>query len=117
MNEKEIQGLLSANPEKRYKSFLSTVADRKEVWLLASNGGYTSFDTDGYIHLLVWPRREFAELFKSEGEKAVSMEIHEFLEQCANVEENVRFMIFPTNDSAYVVDSEKLIYDICTHLK
>ena len=116
MNEKQLQGMMSASPEKRYKSFLTTVADLEEVWLLSSKDGYATFDADGYINLLVWPRKEFAELFKNNDEEVVSMEVHEFVEQCENVEENIRFMVFPTYDNSYVVDSEKFINDINLHL-
>ena len=112
MNEKQLQGLMKASPEKRYKSFLTTVVDREEVWLLSSEEGYATFDADGFIHLLIWPRKEFAELFKGNDEEVISMEIHEFVEQCKTVEENIRFMVFPTNDNSYVVDAEKLMDDI-----
>ena len=116
MNEKQLQGMMSATPEKRYKSFLTTVADLEKVWLLASEDGYATFDADGYIHLLVWPRKEFAELFKGNNEEVISIDVHEFVEQCETVEENIRFMVFPTNDNSYVVDSEKIISDINLHL-
>ena len=98
MNEKQLQGLMKASPEKRYKSFLTTVVDLEEVWLLSSEEGYATFDADGFIHLLIWPRKEFAELFKGNDEEVISMEIHEF--------------VFPTNDNSYVVDAEKLMDDI-----
>ena len=112
MNEKGLLGLLNSSPEKRYKSFLSTVADLEEVWLLFSKEGYATFDEDDFVHLLVWPRQEFAEMFKSENEEVVSIEVHKFIEQCETVEENVRFMVFPTNTDSYVVTAEKLINDI-----
>ena len=117
MNEKRLQGMMSAPPDKRYKSFLTTVADLEEVWLLSSEDGYATFDADGYIHLLVWPRKEFAELFKGNDEEVISMEIHEFVEQCKTIEENVRFMVFPTNDNSYVVDAGKLVDDINAYLE
>jgi len=43
MNEKQFRGLMQSTPEKRYKSFLTTVADREEVWLLSSKEGYATF--------------------------------------------------------------------------
>ncbi len=117
MNEKQLQGVMSASPEKRYKSFLTTVADLEAVWLLSSEEGYATLDVDGFIHLMIWPRKEFAELFKGNDEEVMSMEIHEFVEQCKTVEENIRFMVFPTNDNSYVVDAEKLIGDINAYLE
>lgn len=116
MNEKQFQGLLKAPPEKRYKSFLTTVADLEEVWLLSSEEGYATFDADDYIHLLVWPYKEFAEAFQQEGEQVVSMDVHEFAEQCKTLEGNIRFMVFPTKENAYVVDAEKFANDICDYL-
>ena len=112
MNEKGLKGLLNTSPEKRYKSFLSTVADLEEVWLLFSKEGYATFDEDDFVHLLVWPRQEFAEMFKNENEEVVSIEVHKFIEQCETLEENIRFMVFPTDKDSYVVTAEKLINDI-----
>ncbi len=112
MNEKGLRGLLNTSPEKRYKSFLSTVADLEEVWLLSSNEGYATFDADNYIDLLIWPRKEFAEMFKEDDEEVISIEIHQFIEQCKTLDENIRFMVFPTNNDSYVVETETLINDI-----
>lgn len=36
-NDKEFLGILNASPEKRYKNFISTVADYEEVWLLVQH--------------------------------------------------------------------------------
>ena len=112
MNERGLNGLLNTSPKKRYKSFLSTIADLEEVWLLFSNEGYATFDADNYIHLLIWPRKEFTEMFKDDDEEVVSIEVHKFIEQCETLEENIRFMVFPTDKDSYVVTAEKLINDI-----
>lgn len=116
MNEKGLIGLLNTSPEKRYKSFLSTVADSEEVWLLSSKDGYATFDEGDFIHLLIWPRKEFAEMFKNEDEEAVSIEVHKFIERCETLEENIRFMVFPTDKNSYVVTTEKLTDDITAYL-
>ena len=116
MNERGLNGLLNTSPEKRYKSFLTTVADLEEVWLLSSDEGYATFDEDNYIHLLIWPRKEFAEMFKEDDEKVISIEVHKFIEQCEAVDENVRFMVFPTDKDSYVVTTENLINDINDYL-
>ena len=117
MNEKAIQGLLNASPEKRYKSFLTTAADLAEVWLLSSEEGYATFDADGYIHLLIWPRREFAVLLQSAEEEPVSMEIHDFIEECQHLDSHFRFMVFPTQNDAYVVTTKQLCEDLADHLE
>lgn len=117
MNEKAIQGLLSASPEKRYKSFLTTAADQAEVWLLSSKDGYATFDDGGYIHLLIWAHREFAVLFQSAGGEPVSMEIHDFMEQCQSLDEHFRFMVFPTQKDTYVVTTKQLCEDLAACLE
>lgn len=116
MNERGLNGLLNTSPEKRYKSFLTTVADLEEVWLLSSDEGYATFYADNYIHLLIWPRKEFAEMFKEDDEKVISIEVHKFIEQCEAVDENVRFMVFPTDKDSYVITAENLINDINDYL-
>ena len=115
MKPEQFSGLMKASPEKRYKSFLTTVADLEDVWMLASEDGYATLELDGYIHLLIWPRREFAEAFQQEDE-IISMDVHVFLEQCKELTEDIRFMVFPTDDNAYVVDPERLISDLCEYL-
>ena len=94
-----INGLRKASPEKRYKSFLNTVAD-----------------VEGYIYVMVWPHREFCEFMQSEDEKPVSMEVHNFLENCSKLNASVRFMVFPTEANAYMVSAEQLCADIQDHL-
>lgn len=116
INEKAIKSLMQASPEKRYKNFLNTVTDLEEVWLLSSEDGYTTFDLDGFIHLLLWPRKEFCEQFISDGEIPISMEIHEFLNNCENLDPSVRFMVFPNQSDSYVITAESLCADIQEHL-
>ena len=117
MKDTAIQGLLHASPEKRYKSFLNTVADRQDVWLLFSEEGYATLDLDGFVHVLVWPRKEFCSLYQSDAEKAVAMEVHDFIEKCEELEESVRFMVFPTNENCYIVTAQQLREDLQIHLE
>ena len=116
LNKNAIEGLINSTPEKRYKSFLNTVTDLEEVWLLCSNEGYATFDEDGFINVLLWPQKEFCDYFISNNEEAVSIEIHDFLEKCKELDDTIRFMIFPTNVDSYVVTIEKLCLDIQEHL-
>lgn len=112
MNEKQFLGMMNASPEKRYKSFLTAAADLEEVWLLSSEDGYATADIEGNIHLMIWPHKEFAEAFQEENEEIISMEVHEFVEMCETSEEDMRFMVFPTDKDCYIVDAEQLINDI-----
>lgn len=112
LNEKAIEGIMKAPPEKRYKSFLNTVADLEEVWFLSSKDGFATFDANDVKYVLIWPREEFCKYLISEGEKPSSMEIHEFLKKCVNLKASVRFMVFPTKLDSFVTTAEKLCMDI-----
>lgn len=118
MNHKMFEGQIKASPEKRYKSFLNTVADLQQVWLLGNDEGETTtFDFDGYIHIALWPREEFCYLLKTqEHEKPISMEIHDFLDACMAFDESIRFMVFPTTKDSYIVSTADLCADIMEHL-
>lgn len=117
LTEKAFNGLIKASPEKRYKNFLNTVADLEEVWLLYSEDGYVTIDFDGFIHILLWPQKEFCECFMSENEKPLSIETHEFLEKCKDLDSTIRFMVFPTDINSYVVTAKQLYSDITEHLE
>ena len=118
MNQaKALEELLKAPPEKRYKSFLNTVADLEKVWLLSSEDGFATYDDKEYIHLLVWPKKEFCLKFALETESPIDMEVHDFIERCNSLDDRTRFMVFPTLENTYVVTPEQLRLDIMEHLK
>lgn len=108
--------LLNTTPEKRYKNFISTVADREEIWMLSNNHGFTSFDDD-FINLLVWPLKEYAEMYQKD-DSPISIEIHDFCDRLNNIShsDDVRFMVFPNNVDAFVVEPAKLLCDITSEL-
>ncbi len=114
LNKQAIEGLLKATPEKRYKSFLNTVADSEEVWGLAAADQPLAVDDDGCIRL--WPYKEFCELMPAPGHRPIALEVHEFLEQCRSLEDDTRFSIFPTHENSYVVSAKQLCLDIQEHL-
>ena len=89
-NDKRFEGLWNATAEKRYKHFVTYTVDCESAWLLANEDGFTTIDVDGYIYLLVWPSKEFAEAF-SKKDTPVEMEIHEFCKHCEDImnEENI----------------------------
>ena len=116
LNSKAMVGLIKATPEKRYKSFLNTVTDLEEVWLLSSQTGQTTLTVDDFIHVLIWPREEFCKSMISDGQKPISIEIHHFLEECKALDDSIRFMVFPTNENSYVVTAKQLCLDIQEHL-
>ena len=109
-----MRGLMAASAEKRYKNFLSTAADSEEVWMLASEDGYASFDTDdGKICLLVWPERCFAEWF-ADGDEPELVEVHDFCDRCREVEDDdaILFAVFPTEGDSFVVTPSELLSDL-----
>lgn len=109
-------GILKASPEKRYKNFISTVADREEVWMLSNDDGYASIEDD-YINLLVFPEKEYAKVF-CDGEIPVPINIHDFCDRCSDLDpkSKIRFMVFPNGANAFVVDGEKIFNDIMEEL-
>ena len=80
-SNKRFDGLWNAAAEKRYKHFITYTVDYESAWLLANDNGFATIDVDGYIHLLVWPAKEFAVAYSKE-DTPVEMEIHEFCERC-----------------------------------
>ena len=85
--------------------------------MVSSKDGYTTVDSDGFVHILLWPQKEFCKYVMSEGEKPCSLEIHEFLEKCKDLNDSIRFMVFPTNIDSYVVTAKQLYTDITEHLE
>ena len=79
IDNKALEGMRKASPEKRYKNFLNTVTDLEKVWLLSSKDGCVTFDVDGFVHVMLWPRKEFCEFLMTPEEIPISMEIHDFL--------------------------------------
>ena len=116
VNNKKKNGLQNAPAEKRYKSFLNTVADQETVWLLQAENGYATFDLDDTIHLLVWPSQEFCEFLMEDDEIPVAIEVHEFLELCKSLTYSIKFMVFPTEKDSFVVTVDQLCFDIEEHL-
>ena len=60
---KRFKGLWNTTAEKRYKHFITYAVDYESAWLLSNEDGFATIDVDGYIHLLVWPSKEFAVAF------------------------------------------------------
>ena len=118
MKDKRFEGLWKASAEKRYKHFISYTVDHESAWLLTNEDGYATIDMDGDIYLLVWPSEEFAAAYCEE-DTPTEIEIHEFCERCEGMleEENIRFMVFPTEKDAWIVSTGDLLNDLTEELK
>ena len=122
-NDPRFEGLWNATAEKRYKHFVTYVADYESVWLLSNKDGVATIDVDEYIHLLVFPSIEFATAYTlvahSENDTPMEMDIHEFCEHCKDMinEKSTRFMVFPTDKDAWIISTEDLLTDLIENLE
>lgn len=114
--EKYIKGVMSASPEKRYNTFLTTVADREGVWVLSNENGLAMFGDETDSYLLVWPRQEFASIFASEDEETIEIEVHDFIDMCRQQINEDKVMVFPTHTDAYVISGSSLADDLEMYL-
>lgn len=120
MNQKMFEGILHATSEKRYQYFLNTVSDTQMVWM-ADCGDNTllSPEIDGTIYYLAWPDEEFAgyyveKMFPDAKFQIVSIEVHDF---CNMLQLNhVMFLIFPTDNDAWIVTSDELYENLSYEL-
>ena len=114
----KMKGVSNASPENRYKNFISTVADREEVWVLENDDGYATWDdARGMIRLIVYPTQEAAEMF-ADNDKPVSIEIKSFLHRCVDQLENteIGFLVFPNGTDGYAVRTDQMIKDLVDEL-
>ena len=108
MNEAGIRGLQNASPEKRFQSFLTTAADREEVYLLTYDGEWAAMELGERDGVPIWPEAVFAKDFCDDEVKATPMEVHAFLDRCRELEEGIAFFVFPTDKDTYVIDKDSL---------
>lgn len=118
---KKLDGILNSTTAKRYKNFITTIADTEEVWLLRSSRGYATMDADGYINLLVFPDKEFAEWYRDcyfKKDQLECLDVNTFLERCNDLlsQEEVRFLVSPNDSNGYIVAADKIIDDLTEEL-
>ena len=108
-----LNGVRSASPEKRYRNFINTAADREQVWVLSSEDGFATWDEDDMIRLIVFPTQDAAELF-ADGDRPFPIEVHDFLQRCREIRENDHFgfMVYPNGIDAFVVSTDRMIQDL-----
>lgn len=113
----KLHGIMNAAPEKRYKNFISSAADNEEVWVLDNGEGYATLDQDGYISLIVYPSQEAASVF-CEGDEVVSIEVHDFVDNCEkNLEDpSFRFAVYPNGTDVFIVSTQQMLEDLLEEL-
>ena len=117
MNRQE--SIKNAPAEKRYKNFISTATDREEIWVLENKDGYATWDSEGCMHLMVFPMREDAELFAQDDEKPVAIGLTDFLHRCIETlgNDEFGFYVFPNEKDGMVVSPIKVMQDLLEELK
>lgn len=100
----KFEGVWNAAAQKRYKNFVTTVADTETVWLC--EGGKLS----------VWPELSYAQkLFPNE--KIMCMDVHDF---CCSVLEKYPvtdcIYVFPNDRDAFIAEPQNLLVDIQNEL-
>jgi Protein of unknown function (DUF2750) len=63
LSDKQINGLISANSDKRKKYFFSEIVSNHELWTVFDGQKLPTFKTSKNDALQVWPYKEFAEIF------------------------------------------------------
>jgi len=105
LTQKEIAEVLAKKPENRYKYFIKNVMKEEEVWGLADKDGWlmTEVEDDGTDVLMVFPNREFAEIFREKSElteyQLEVLDLYEFVDWLDDfAEKNMKVGVFPTPD-------------------
>ncbi len=110
--EKYIKGVMSAPPEKRYKTFLTTAADTESVYVLSNDEGFVMYGDETVECLLVWPKKEFITFAASEDDEPFEMDVHDFIEMCREEIGDDDVMVFPTDVDGYIVSGNSLAEDL-----
>lgn len=105
LTQKEIAEVLAKKPENRYKYFIKTVMKEEEVWGLADKEGWLMLEVeeDDTDVLMVFPNREFAEIFREKGGfeefQLEVLDLYEFVDWLDDFEEKkMKIAVFPTPD-------------------
>lgn len=99
--------------EQRYRAFLAAAAEKKEVWLLESEDGFVTFDTEEAVCLPVWADRETCAANAEPGETPTAMDTEHFAHQLGH-EEDFCILVDPADEDsdAIVAEPEQLLADL-----
>ena len=103
----KFEGLMNAHPHKRYKSFITAVADTETVWL---DHDPTQLVPTEPCPISVWPEEMFASTVCPD--KAIySIEVHEFCELLMT-SPNRAIRVFPNGKDQVDTAANVLLADI-----
>jgi len=80
LSPEQVEAMLHAPPEERYRYFLEQVAARQQAWGLSGKGGWAIAEDDNGEDLIpLWPRSEFAQaaasgLWESDKPRAIALD-------------------------------------------
>ena len=112
LSEKYIKSVLSAPPEKRYKTFLTKATDEESVWVLVRDEGIVMHADETGAYLLCWPAKEFAEIFALDGDVPCEIEVHDFISLCREEILEEKIMVFPADNDSFVMSGTNLANDL-----
>ncbi|MBK9337549.1 MAG: DUF2750 domain-containing protein [Lewinellaceae bacterium] len=106
LTQQQIEEILAKKPEARYKYFIRTATAEEEVWgLVDGEEGWLLLedDEDDTDVFTVFPKAEFAEIFKEKGGfeefNVEVLDLAEFLEWLSDFEaDKMKVAVFPTPD-------------------
>lgn len=118
--KKDDDSVLNEILDRQYVSFLDTIADKEQVWLIENEEGcYATIDENDMICLLIFAEKEDAIRCAEENIPAV-IEIHDFADRCRELlkepDQNINFFVYLSERGSMIVDPltmlENLFYKI-----
>jgi len=103
LSDKEVEGVVCSDPEKRRKYFFSKIVDSHEIWTVWDSDELPTFTSSRNDLIYVWPAKEFADAYNSKSisnPRSVPIPIDDFIDEILYSEEGKRELdvgIFPVN--------------------
>lgn len=97
---KKFDGIWNAEPHKRYKNFVATIADTEKVWLHKGS------------QLSVWPEQEYA-LRLYPRDEINCLDVHDFSSSILEKNDAADHVcVFPNGIDSFLVPAKRLLRDI-----
>lgn len=97
---KKFDGIWNAEPHKRYKNFVATIADTEKVWLHKGS------------QLSVWPEQEYA-LRLYPRDEINCLDVHDFSSSISKKNDAADHVcVFPNGKDSFLVPVKSLLRDI-----